>query len=799
MFGVRSFVHRPSFHRPHLESLESRFQPGSVLPGMGALHAGATAPSDPLAPADGWADTTATHRPIADDDLLPAQSLESFSVVPESVSVPIVPAASAPPDTNAPATVPSSDEFDNAGASLAGMGFGATMPRAGSSRNAPALSEGALAASSGGLVRGGSSAAFAKIGSVIRPTVMPPATTLTPQEAPDQGAALGQEPAPLRGAANLTTPAQGQLPQPSSLMPLVFEANQGQADRHFQFAAHGQGYDLALSATDARLNLGQPSPAGTSPGAAPAAAGVTVDMQLLGADPAAAAAGQDELPGKVNYIIGSDRSRWHTNIPTYGRVEYRDVYPGVNLVYYTPQQQLEYDFDIAPGANPNVIRLAFSGADQLSVDAQGNLLVQAGGSAVREQKPFAYQESHGVRQEIPSRFVVQGQQVSFQVGSYDASQPLVIDPKVLVLYEQVGSRGASGANDVKVDALGNIYLTGYFQNAGAGPTYAFVEKLNRGGGLVYFMEVDPFAGNPGDFVDGRGLAIDAFGDAFVSGSASANGVVQKGFEFAMDPTGGVLYAYTTGLPGSLGGVWADAGGNAYYTGGLIDPNTGAYDMYADKVAANGAVVYESYIVSAAGGNAFGLGIAADGAGNANISGQIFNGLINVGYVVQLNAVGNPVWQYAYNIPSQNGGITVDGVGNIYVAGQRLGGPTGQHGLLLLKLTPQGGRIYNWIKPVGVTFSPYFPRIAVDAVGDAYVSEGLLHSRRGRFAWVGKFSPAGNVRLGHWVIFNGAGSDAATGVALDNRPVPNIYVSGITNRGIFGGTSDGFLAEFQQSP
>src|SRR5262249_14054958 len=152
-------------------------------------------------------------------------------------------------------------------------------------------------------------------------------------------------------------------------------------------------------------------------------------------------------------------TQWHTDISTYGRVEYDDVYPGIDLAYYGNNQQLEYDFIVAPGADPGQIRLGFAGAEGLTVDAAGDLVVQAGGQTLRQDKPVLYQEVDGARLEVAGQFEVRRQEVSFAVGAYDAGRPLVIDP-VLIYSTYFGGSGEDGGAGIAVDAAGNAYVTG---------------------------------------------------------------------------------------------------------------------------------------------------------------------------------------------------------------------------------------------------------------------------------------------------------------------------------------------------
>src|SRR5262249_19858466 len=138
--------------------------------------------------------------------------------------------------------------------------------------------------------------------------------------------------------------------------------------------------------------------------------------------------GVDRLPGIVNYFIGNDPSKWQTRIPTYARVQYENVYPGIGLIYYGNQQQLEYDFQVAPGADPGQIRLVFPAAQNLSVDASGDLVVQVHGQVLLQHAPVVFEDVAGQRRQVAAGFVVQGQQVGFALGGYDRSQPVVIDP-----------------------------------------------------------------------------------------------------------------------------------------------------------------------------------------------------------------------------------------------------------------------------------------------------------------------------------------------------------------------------------
>ncbi|MGH8635587.1 MAG: hypothetical protein ACREUZ_00470 [Burkholderiales bacterium] len=190
-----------------------------------------------------------------------------------------------------------------------------------------------------------------------------------------------------------TGAAGARLSESYGKLPLHFEANRGQAHEDVRFLARGPGYGLYLTAGEAVLALGAKNE------------GAVLRMALVGANRKPLVSGLEELPGKANYFIGRDPSQWRTNVPTYAKVHYREVYPGIDLVYYGNQRQLEYDFVVAPGADPEKIVLGFKGAGKLEIDAQGDLVLHAAGGAIHQKKPVIYQEKDGVRHEIAGSYV----------------------------------------------------------------------------------------------------------------------------------------------------------------------------------------------------------------------------------------------------------------------------------------------------------------------------------------------------------------------------------------------------------
>ena len=229
-------------------------------------------------------------------------------------------------------------------------------------------------------------------------------------------------------------------------LPLTFEVNQGQTDDRVDFLARGPGYNIFLTATEAVFALPR----------APA-----MRMQLIGSAADPQVQGVDALPGKVNYFRGQDAASWQTQVPIYRRVKYSAVYPGIDLVYYGQPQQLEYDFIVAPGADPGTIKLGFAGVEQTTVDARGDLVLKTAGGPLRFQKPIIYQiDDGGRRHTVEGGYVHRSpHQIGFRVGAYDRTRPLIIDP-VLSYSTYLGGSGVDEGNGIAVDATGAVYVSG---------------------------------------------------------------------------------------------------------------------------------------------------------------------------------------------------------------------------------------------------------------------------------------------------------------------------------------------------
>ena len=429
-------------------------------------------------------------------------------------------------------------------------------------------------------------------------------------------------------------------------LPMSFEANQGQTADPVKYISRGSGYNLFLTPTEAVVTL-------TSRSENPKAA--SVRMKLSGANPDPEISGLDEQPGKVNYFIGADPAQWRTNVATYSKVKYEEVYPGIDLVYYGNQRQLEYDFVVGPHANPDAIRLGFEGGRGLSIDAREDLVIETGGEEIRMTKPRVYQDDGDSKHEIAARYVLlESGQVGFEIGSYDREKALIIDP-VLNYSTFLGGSGSDLGHGIAVDSAGYAYITGYtgsidfpaadpLQATHSGGSFdVFVSKLSADGSFLVYSTYA--GGNNLDF--GNGIAVDLSGNAYVTGfTASTNFPVANALQatigggedavvFKLNANGSVLVysTYVGGTAGDYGnGITVDSFGSAYiagHTGSLTFPianarqplfGGGFYDAFISKInAAGSALVYSTYLGGS--GLDIAFGIALDGGRNAYVTGQ----------------------------------------------------------------------------------------------------------------------------------------------------------------------------------
>jgi uncharacterized repeat protein (TIGR01451 family) len=544
------------------------------------------------------------------------------------------------------------------------------------------------------------------------------------------------------------------------------------------FSAHGFGIRILL-AQDGSVFLGSHT-------------GV-VGLKFIGANRERRIEPLMPLPGRSNCLFGNDPSKWRTNITSYSRVYYRNLYAGVDLVYHGNQRQLEYDLIVAAGANPKAILMQFE-APSPHISPEGDLIVSGD---LRLRKPRAYQRSNGARKNIPVGYILEGRnRVAFALGRYDHTLPLIIDP-VLTYATFLGGSSDDTAYAVATDPSGNTYIAGYTASVDLPTTTGALNRSFIGGTL----------------------------DAFVA---------------KFSPSGTLLYTTYLGGTGDeeAYALAVDSQGNAYVTGYTTSPDfpttTGAYrstlsgtsDAFVAKLNPAGtALVYSSYLGGS--GDDTGWGIAVDGMGDMFITGSTSSADFPVssgsyhsrysggdldGFVTAIYPYGG----FLYSTYLGGSGddvpyaIAVDSSGNAYVAGetQSVDFPNnpgviqasklGTTNAFVASLNPSGTAL-NFSTFLGGTSDDHAYGVAVDSTGDAYVTgytssadfphtSGVLQSASGGGydGFVAKINPSGTA-LVYSTFLGGSGDDYALAVALDG--IGNAYITGNTSSGNFPITSD----------
>jgi len=619
-------------------------------------------------------------------------------------------------------------------------------------------------------------------------------------------------------------------------MPLSFEANEGQVQRRVQFLSRGNGYSLFLAPTELQLVLRRPTANALSDkvhsgltvhyrNEPPYSKHTILHMRLVNANPQSQLIGLDELPGKVNYFTGRDPQKWRRNLSTFAKVKYQNVYPDVDMICHGNQQQLEYDFVVAPGAVPAVITLDFEEANNLEIDSQGDLLVRTADGNVRQRKPTVYQEANGLRQEIAAHYRLKNKtQVGFEIAPYDASKPLIIDP-ALVYSTFLGGPGENGGTSIAVDSAGNAYVAGFTtslnfptanpaqSNYGGGSFGdAFIAKLNPAGSALLYST---YLGGSGDDV-GLSVALDSGGNAYVAGTTNSTdfptvnplqetygGGDSDLFLTKLDSTGSTL-VYSTYLGGNgpenedENFIAVDSAGNAYLTGTTVSTdfptvnplqpaNTGGSDAFVSKLNPAGtALIYSTYL--GGGQNDNGESIAIDAVGNVYIAGKttstdfptmnplqpaLAGGNTDI-FVTKLNSTGSALIYSTYiggNGDDGAFGIAVDSEGSVYVTGET------QFGIC------QPSCSFPTVIPVQPAFGGGFSDAIVlklNATGTALIYSTYL---------------------------GGSGDEQALGIAVDTTGNP--YILGVTSSTDFptvsplqqtlsGGPSDPFVTKLNSA-
>jgi uncharacterized protein (TIGR03437 family) len=569
----------------------------------------------------------------------------------------------------------------------------------------------------------------------------------------------------------LNQPARTNLSRDYGNLPLAFEPNVGQTDARVRFLSRGSGMTTFFTDTETVMVLSRNREQ------------AVVRMKLAGTGQPKRAVGLDKLPGVSNYFLGNDPAKWRKDVPHYARVQYEGVYPGIDLVWYGSERRLEYDFVVAPGADPNQIQVAYEGVESLRVEAGGDLVLRTALGDVRQLRPRVYQDIGGKQVEVGARYsMVARNRVSFVLARYDRKRELRIDPVVLGYSTYLGGVAPDWGNAIAVDGAGSVYVTGSTQSTDF-PTQSayqatiyhwgqwdvFVTKLTPAGNTLIYSTY--LGGRDTDY--GYGIAVDAAGSAYVMGhtksidfptqlayQATFRGGAYDAFVTKLTAAGNAL-GYSTYLGGSGdeqgSGIAVDGTGSAYVTGWTGSANfptqspyqatkQGTKDAFVTKLTTAGnALVYSTHLGGS--GDEWGYGIAVDGAGSAYVTGYtssiIFptmspyqaknQGNIDA-FVTKLTPIGNALIYSTYLGGSgldMGVGIAVDGTGSAYVTGstQSADFPTqspyqatyGENAdAFATKLAPAGNALV-YSTYLGGSASDTGYGIAVDAAASAYVT------------------------------------------------------------------------------
>ena len=580
------------------------------------------------------------------------------------------------------------------------------------------------------------------------------------------------------------------LAQSYGNLPLCFIENRGQADPRVDYYAEGRSASLYFNSQGVTVAI-----ASRTPSVRPAAyerkpefsvERWTIKIDFAGARENAKPEGRDRSTAEVSYFKGA-RADWKTALPVYNEIVYKDLWPGIDLIYTGEQGRLKYTFIVSPGADPDQIKLSYSGADSLHVDANGEMIVKTPLGEMRDQKPYSYQDVDGAQEEVATSYDLKSDyECGFRVGSYDRSRPLVIDPAVLVYCGYVGGAGFDEGFDIAVDSAGNAYVfgdtvsteTSFPVTVGPDTSFngdadVFVAKINSSGtALIYCGYI---GGTRGDF--GGGIALDSAGNAYITGETLSD---------------------ETSFP-------ATVGPDLTFNGNVVDR-----DAFVAKINSSGtALIYCGYIGGV--NEDFGNGIAVDSAGNAYVTGSTmssqltfpvavgpdltFNGFVvdRDAFVAKVNATGMALLYCGYiggNLPDRGDAVALDNSGNAYITGSTEStqitfpvavGPDLTHNggsdAFIAKVNAAGASLVycGYIGGAGEDMD-FNGSVAVDSAGNAYVT-GDTGSTQATFP----------VAVGPDLTYNGGDEDVfiakvnATGASL-------VYC------GYIGGADDDFSGD-----
>jgi hypothetical protein len=601
-------------------------------------------------------------------------------------------------------------------------------------------------------------------------------------------------------------------------LPISFEENHGQVDSDVRFLAHVGKSAIYFTPNEAVLALysrdSQKKPAVSA-----------LRMQWIGANARPEMVAERPLPGRINYLIGRDPGRWHTDLPTYGQVRYRDLFPGVDAVFFGKDGEIEYDLVLSPGTDPGKISFGLEGVQSMRLAGNGDLVLRLANREVRQRRPMVYQENDGARRWLSAHYVIRrNKTIGYEVAGVNRKLPLVIDP-TLSYSTYIGSNTPDSVNSVAVDQFGQAYVTGSTvfgfptKNPAQGNqlgTDAFVTKLSANGGSLIYSTI--LGGSSTD--TGNAIAIDRFGSAYVAGETSSTdfpttpGAFQSppsdadnGFVTKLSPSGS-SFVYSLLLGGgdsdSIRSMALDTEHRVYVTGFTCSLNfpvknafqpvtnsqncaNGGGDAFVTRINATGTDLdYSTYLDGSFG--SIGNGIAVDSTFHAYVTGATDSAdFPTTPGAFQRTLTAKVIPSFPHDIPGRNAFVTkfsADGLSLVYSS--FLGGTVSDNAAAIA-LDSSGRACVT-----GSTQSKDFPVTA-----GAF--QKTLHGTTDAF--VTKFQISGG-GLFYSTFLGGSGADGGNSIAVDS--FGRAYIAGGTSSADFpvlnpiqahlGGSQDAFVTK-----
>ncbi|HVR24470.1 MAG TPA: SBBP repeat-containing protein [Candidatus Polarisedimenticolia bacterium] len=574
-------------------------------------------------------------------------------------------------------------------------------------------------------------------------------------------------------------------------LPMIFEPNQGQADSSVKFVSHGGGYSLFLDSTGAVLATRTTQSA--SQGQSGRRNMESVRMTLVGSNPAAAVVGGDRLPGMSNYFIGNDPKKWHTGIPQYAGVHYQNVYPGIDLVFYGSQGHLEYDFKVAPGADPAQAELQFDSAAKLQLSG-GDLILKGTSAGVRLLAPHIYQKRGARQQPVEGRFVLRAaNRVGFEIGAYDRSRELVIDPTISYS-TYFGGTGNETSPSIAVNGDGFIYLAGSTTSTDLLTSHQSpltpVQSTLNGAQNIFILKLDPTAGALGGVLyltylggsgtdTSAGLGVDASGIAYVAGTTTSPNFPTTAGGYQTVPqagSAGTSHVFVSALSGlDTAGAAPQLKYSSYLSGNGTDVASGLAIDNNFHVFLTGSTTSTDQATGFP-SSSFPAPFQKQSLGSI----QFFVTEVNTNSSGPGSIPYSTYFGGANGTIATGGGIAVDTTGNIYFSGTTNFFNSGEQS------QGQGGGQPGTDFPIVNGYQPCLdtppPTTIVFPVACTQPASPVPTD-----AFVAKLNPinaqTGASQLLFSTYLGGTGTDSSTGLTIDTGAA-NVYITGTTNSGDF---------------